>query len=145
MVPATMQGFLKKRNDPFVDKYTWSRPAVPAPTVVVDNYDAATLVLSNPSVFMSNYGQHLSNISRTSAEGAARVNDVLVSDVMLRQWKRSVYDTANDLIQRKHFQRVNSKLSFVDVVKDVINIIPVHLIANELVCPHIFSQPAIKI
>ena len=55
------------------------------------------------------------------------------SDERIEQWAQSFKAITEYLIQSKSIDRVGNNTRYVDVVRDVINLVPVYWIANEIV------------
>lgn len=59
----------------------------------------------------------------------------------MHKWTQSFKEITQYLIKAKAIDRVGSQMRFVDVVRDVINLVPVYWISNEtvrsefLICP----------
>jgi linoleate 10R-lipoxygenase len=63
-----------------------------------------------------------------------QVSNVLFTDAALQKWRGSFSRMTSSLIKEKSVTHVGSTAKYVDIVKDVINLVPVHWIANEIVC-----------
>jgi linoleate 10R-lipoxygenase len=57
----------------------------------------------------------------------------MYSDNNLKKWSSSFSTLTQRLLKEKEIKQAGSAVRYVDVVKDVINLVPVHWIANEVV------------
>ena len=65
--------------------------------------------------------------------GAAIVSDSIVSGLDSKTLAAYFWMKTEELIETKSFKHVGKGINYVDIVKDVINLIPVHYISEELV------------
>jgi hypothetical protein len=63
----------------------------------------------------------------------AQVQKLVFSDQHIRTWVHCFQYTTNLLIKEKSVNHVGSTLKYVDIVKDVINLLPIYWIAEEIV------------
>jgi len=59
---------------------------------------------------------------------------VLFSEQNVQSWVHYFQRTTSTLINEKSVNRVGSTFKYVDIVKDVINLLPIYWIADEIVC-----------
>jgi len=130
LVPDVIKKCMEKHLVNRLDKYTWIRPPVPKGFVTVDTYDGVSQVTTEKSKFMSGYDNRLSNITTPAVLERSLVNDILVSEN-----KRSAeffVKTTEELITERSVDHVGSTARYVDIVKDVINVLPVRYISGML-------------
>ncbi|KAH0579140.1 hypothetical protein H2248_003293 [Termitomyces sp. 'cryptogamus'] len=124
-------------------KYIWERPPVPPSSKPVDvnTYVGVERVLNHPS-FLSTYDQRLFNIRpeklknliKTALTSGRETVEKLISSPHLRSssgvWDVYFQKKTQDLIRDKSTKLDHS--STVDIVRDVINLLPVHWISEEI-------------
>jgi linoleate 10R-lipoxygenase len=149
LVPSFIKEHLKKLSDNPVDKYMWTRPPVPTKLVVATSYDAVSRILAEREIFISDYHSRmfkltkgvilhpqLVSLTRNFVVRKFRVfwkiNDVLLDDAQIQRWRSSFFRITGNLIKDKSVNHVGSSAKYVDIVKDVINLLPVHWIADEI-------------
>lgn len=158
LVPEYMESHLKTVNPALVQKYTWNRPRPLSSTVPVDSFADVKKVLADSSSFLSAYdGRLFTTVKPILAKKLNR--DTLRSEEKMRTAldKASVKLTTGTSEVSKHiflkpeadvgsyyakktqalvkchtFSKVGTQVRFVDVVKDVINILPIHWISQEI-------------
>ncbi|KAI0946866.1 hypothetical protein AcW1_010202 [Taiwanofungus camphoratus] len=137
MVPATMRGYLARLPESPVDEYTWTRPppvpapegaAMPGPTTTT----ALVRVLGDKSRAQSVYETRLMHVTKAVPDRVS-VCSVLFEDAAVTKWCRSFSQITRQLIASKSVGYGGAGVRYVDVVKNVINLVPVYWIANEIV------------
>ncbi|KAF8272643.1 heme peroxidase, partial [Lactarius quietus] len=121
MVPEKMKDFVKKEHsDDVWLKYDWDRPPVPAgPVVVVD------------SNYASSSQQRLGILT-----GGVRLDFTSVgppSHTSHRLLNPNISSHMDVLIEGKQLKGVGAHTNYIDIVGDVINLLPVHWLSNEIV------------
>ncbi|KAG6873697.1 hypothetical protein C0995_012159 [Termitomyces sp. Mi166 len=143
--PFLVPDYIREKNPKVGNnpKYIWERPSVPSSkTVDVNTYVGARQVLEDPS-FLSGYSDRLFNVrpeelkdlSKTAFfEGCATVERLISSPhprnssgVLVEYFQKETKDLISDKFV-ENFDRSRT----VDVVQDVINLLPVHWIAEEI-------------
>jgi len=61
------------------------------------------------------------------------VQKLLFSEQHIRTWVHCFQYTTSLLIKEKSVKHVGSNVKYVDIVKDVINLLPIYWIADEIV------------
>jgi hypothetical protein len=152
-----MKKNLEDTNPSVIQKYSWTRPRPLSPTVPVDTFKEVQRVLTDTSNYLSAYdGRLFTTVKPILAKKMAR--DTLRSE----EKTRNAFDVASKkllagvaelsqyifakpdanvstyfskktqtLIQGKAFS--NGDIKYVDIVKDVVNLLPIHWISEEIV------------
>ncbi|KAG6878460.1 hypothetical protein C0993_006300 [Termitomyces sp. T159_Od127] len=120
-------------------KYIWERPpARSSDTVNVNTYAGAKQVLNNPR-FYSTYDDRLFDIipeemkntsKKALIDGCVRV-EKLISDPLSMGWVEYFQQETQELIRDKSTKNFNNS-NTVDIVRDVINLLPVHWIGEKM-------------
>ncbi|KAH6904307.1 heme peroxidase [Coprinopsis sp. MPI-PUGE-AT-0042] len=147
LVPSYLEDRWKREAPELVTKYTWARPRKQPTIVPVGSYEAVKRV-SSDSNFISAYDTRLKDATNLVLGKSAEVGSIRRH--MSFRGKRATVsqapagdkalvenrDTINDLlktkglIKEKKFTSVGGKTEFVDIVRDVINNLPVHFISQ---------------
>jgi cytochrome P450 len=133
LVPGKMKGFAQKLPGDIDLKYDWNRPAVPVgPPVVATKYSEVQQLLAKPAIFSSGVAQRLDILT-----GGVPLNryTTLVGDVLTRQ---KTLEKATEAFERITKQLIEQKVSkganpYLDVVREVINLVPVLWLSNNLI------------
>ncbi|KAF7972285.1 hypothetical protein HWV62_18532 [Athelia sp. TMB] len=133
LVPSLFKKKLAAKPGSIVDKYVWTRPPVPKPSVVVDGYTAVSAVLGEPKVFESGYDVKIGQITRGVFLYKPVIQKILFSDQNISAWTHCFQCTTGRLIKQKSVSHVGSELKYVDIVKDVINLLPIYWLADEII------------
>jgi linoleate 10R-lipoxygenase len=154
MVPEKMRDFARDYPDDVWRKYTWDRPSVPAgPTVVVKSYSEVQKVFSQPTIYTSGSRQRLGILtggvqldfitsvrpplhksSFHSIHVSSKVDRVLTNDQELENTAQTFSNLMDKLIERKKLTGVGAHTNYIDIVRDVINLVPVYWLSNDIVC-----------
>ncbi|KAF4584995.1 hypothetical protein EYR40_001821 [Pleurotus pulmonarius] len=130
LVPSYMLGEMKKAGNEEWKNYTWTRPAQPKSFVTVTSFAGVSRIVKEPKTFVAPYNARLTKLAKDPIISIP-VQDVLVSD------KTKLWQTFSQLTQKlildKSINRVKSCDKFVDIVGDVINLVPVYWIAHEVI------------
>ncbi|KAF9465406.1 heme peroxidase [Collybia nuda] len=148
LVPESM----KKQaaiNTKISKAYIWTRPAKPSRTITVNKYDDVKQVLSEKR-FLSGYDERLLKISRQAvvdeeeaaffvgrerlSVGKRNVELLLpLSEHHDGTWANYFVEEALSLIKEKSFLHAGDhQTKYVDIVRDVINLLPVHWISEQI-------------
>ncbi|KDQ52925.1 hypothetical protein JAAARDRAFT_162433 [Jaapia argillacea MUCL 33604] len=133
LVPSSMKGFAEKLGDGTVNKYSWTRPTAPAPTIKVETFEGVSWVLTSPQNFLPQSRTRMEILSKGAAANRKLVDGTLFNNSQIAKWRSSFRQTTLGLIKDKSVSHVGSTARYVDVVKDVVNLVPIHWIANEVV------------
>lgn len=133
------------KNPNLVDQYTWTRPRPPPATVPVTSYAGVQRVLSD-SQFLSAYDERILTVAAKGLEkkfvdrdaarlslaaGRATVEKLLATvDVQGQFWAEYFKKETLALIKEKTFVARSTK--HLDIVRDVINLLPIHWISGEI-------------
>jgi linoleate 10R-lipoxygenase len=61
------------------------------------------------------------------------VNKALCEDEQLQKWSNTVEEITMQLLESKTINAISATTKYIDIVKDVVNLVPVYFIANEIV------------
>jgi linoleate 10R-lipoxygenase len=153
LVPPFAKYSLAKLPESPVDKYNWSRPAEPKDLIVATSYQDVGTVLVDTENFQSGSDEKIKKITNDVLLYKRTVNHIypsytlllihspqvqklLFSDQSIRTWVHCFQYTSVLLIREKSIKHVGSALKYVDIVKDVINLLPVYWLADEIVRRH---------
>ncbi|EPQ51552.1 heme peroxidase [Gloeophyllum trabeum ATCC 11539] len=128
MVPSEMKKAVEKLPGNVVEKYSWTRP--PVPQVGIAGVNGGT---PGNGVAASGYYARMSKLSKwINPQVTETVDEALFANEQLEQWGTSFAKLTRSLIESKSVNHIGSTKKYVDIVKDVINLVPVHWIANEV-------------
>jgi hypothetical protein len=156
LVPERVRKFLSKLHESPVKKYTFTRPPVPLPVMVVQDYAEVKRLLESREALDGGVLRRLSELVRnadlnvrlvrvmwacpevwTEADhsGAGKRSareSRLVANCIL--YKASLAKTAEELIRAKSLSgNGRSSSRVVDIVKDIIDLVPVYFVSTQLV------------
>lgn len=139
LVPAYMKDNLLTNHLKSANCYTWTRPFQQASTIIIDKYSEITRILNNPAV-KTPYDDRISRILQvprmfgSKLNGGRSVVEKLLSDSnSFTTWSSYFQKKVEALILTKSGQFVGAKSRHVDIVGDVINLLPVHWISEEII------------
>lgn len=159
MTPNSMRSALQDRDPATVDKYTWTRPKKQPAVVPVSTYAGVKKVLSDDKSFISASDTRLLSVTKpfisskklnrtstwrksdkrlstlkTTDKDIIKAKDEIVTLILSDPASLSTYfaKKAQELITTKSFTSSDKQTSSVDIVRDVINLLPVHYIAEEI-------------
>nr|GAT58858.1 predicted protein [Mycena chlorophos] len=133
--PAYMRDTMQENKPELVDKYIWTRP-VTSPNaetvVVVKTLEGVRAVLEDQTHFPAPYVERLHTITNHPIVDSSFVKRAILQD--LPKWSQYFATKTQDLIKQHTLDHVGSKkaLQYVDIVGDVINVLPVHWICDDL-------------
>lgn len=135
MVPEKMRDFARDYPDDVWRKYTWDRPSVPAgPTVVVKSYSEVQKVFSQPTIYTSGSRQRLGILTGgVQLDFITSVDRVLTNDQELENTAQTFSNLMDKLIERKKLTGVGAHTNYIDIVRDVINLVPVYWLSNDII------------
>ena len=151
LVPPFLKDHLPKR---LVDEYIWSRPPLPKRSITVSTYRDAGRILADEKTFQAGYDRNIASINgialhkstvrrvyalnhALSASHFFQVQQLLFSGPHIQTWVQYFRDITGTLIKEKSITHASSTLTYVDIVKDVINLLPIYWIADKLVRLHL--------
>ncbi|KAF9070659.1 heme peroxidase [Rhodocollybia butyracea] len=135
--PKYMQEKMQAKG--IADRYIWTRPPIPigvqtGESVVIDAYEGAVQVLNTHEVWKSGHeaklGIVVDGLNHCKLPDMTLINRVLQASS--DSWPKFLAQTTKQLIQEKTINHVGSSLRYVDIVNDVINILPVRWICESL-------------
>ncbi|KZV68980.1 heme peroxidase [Peniophora sp. CONT] len=131
MVPEKMKGYAAKIPDNVVAKYTWTKPAAPAgPTIVVRKLEEVRKVLEHPEVFTTATAERLDVLTRGAGVNYSVVRHALFTSNATEQAAEHFVALTRTLIGSA--THMLSSGQYLDIVGDVINMLPIHWICNEI-------------
>lgn len=157
LTPKSMEPHMMERDPAQAVKYMWSRPKPLGETCSIADYSSVGRILSDSSLYLSSYdAQKFTVVQRAlgkpgvSDDRSLRAEEILASAI--EDAKRKVISGSNSLqkvifkptpeiatyfaektrslISSKSFGLVGGQGQIVDIVKDVINLLPVHWISH---------------
>ncbi|KAI0313699.1 heme peroxidase [Amylostereum chailletii] len=139
LVPKTMKGYLVKQGDDVVKSYTWTRPVLPAALVAtIETFAGVERVLREP-VFESTVMSRLDVLTRDVGIESKLANAVLCTPLELEKATERLVNITRDLIKQSTTS-TGGTTAFVDIVHDVLNVLPVHWISNFVTGTSIKSE-----
>ncbi|KAH9961421.1 heme peroxidase [Lactifluus volemus] len=133
LVPRMMKNFAREISGDLVAKYKWDRPLVPnGPTVVLKRYSEVQQVFAESTIFNSGAEQRLNYLCGGVRLNIPPIEQVLTSDKQLEEATRAISQITEGLIKSKKLN-VGPQTMYLDVVRDVINLIPVYWLSNNIV------------
>ncbi|KAH9175686.1 heme peroxidase [Lactarius sanguifluus] len=134
MVPEKMREFAKDLPDDVGRKYEWDRPRLPVgPTVIVKPYSEVQSLLAQPATYTSSARQRLEILTGGVRLGFESVGHVLTNEQQLNNAAQALSSLTDALIKKKQLQGVGADTRYIDIVRDVINLIPVHWLSNDII------------
>jgi len=134
LVPTEMKDFARVLSSELVAKYKWDRPLVPTgPTVVLKKYAQVQQVFAEPTIFNSGAEQRLSYLCGGVRINTPPIEQVLTSDKQLEEATRAISQITEGLIKHNKLTAVGPQTMYLDIVRDVINLIPVYWLSNNIV------------
>ncbi|KAJ2919420.1 hypothetical protein MD484_g1068, partial [Candolleomyces efflorescens] len=151
LTPDFMQRNMKNVNPDNVDKYSWSRPQR-QPVALVKSCSAVGQVLSDNAFFSASDARILGLDSTvTAARMAQETGTVNEKETSLltgfSEARREIFkiimsspedlaaffeERTRQLISTKSFAGADDSVKYIDIVKDVINLLPSHWISEEI-------------
>ncbi|TFY55044.1 hypothetical protein EVG20_g9464 [Dentipellis fragilis] len=120
IVPKTMKEYAAKLPDDALNSYTWTKPLPPpGPLVVAKTY---------------------ADVKRGITINPALVEKLLFAESQIDRAVKSMSDITSKLISTKAIKAVGSGTKYVDIVRDVLNLLPVHWLSNDIVGLSIKSE-----
>ncbi|KAJ7126174.1 heme peroxidase [Mycena epipterygia] len=133
--PDYMRDHVGENNPDLAKKYIWTRPEILAhaeEVVVVKTDESVRAVLDNHTAFPTGYSQRLRMVTGHAGVDCAFVNDVLSQNIH----KTVAYfeEKTEELIAKRSLKHIGKtgQIKYVDIVRDVINVLPVHWICHEI-------------
>jgi len=135
MVPEKMRDFAKDNHpDDVWRKYDWNRPRVPAGlTVDVNSYSGVQRLFAQPTVYTSGSLQRLGILTGGVHLDFTSVERVLTNEQELENAAQTISNLMDDLIMRKQLKGVGANTNYIDIVRDVINLVPVYWLSDNII------------
>ncbi|TFK47330.1 heme peroxidase [Heliocybe sulcata] len=124
MVPEYMKKEMGERDPEVVGRYSWEKPS--AQQVGVQSLGAGALGGGDV------YAERVAKVVKGARLGSPVVDKALFSGQQVGMWAKSFGALTKSLVDAKSIKHVGSGMKYVDVVKDVVNLVPVYWIANEV-------------
>lgn len=139
LVPSFMEQNLKERDSrngtDEVSKYTWIRPSTPSSSPKgIQTYEVVQQILESTNDFASASDERLETILGRAPPELSFIQKELVDS--REKWAIHFVALADELISKRSLKHVGSNMRNLDVVKDVLNVLPVRWI-----CQHIVGLP----
>ncbi|TFY60825.1 hypothetical protein EVJ58_g4902 [Rhodofomes roseus] len=132
IVPKRMKGFVSALPDSPVAKYDWTRPAGPPRARALPL--SAQLVANGSGVNGSAKPEgRVQSLLGGVMPDVAAVDRVLYNDDAVAKQAWSIRTLTEQLIATRSIEHVGSKNKYLNVVRDVINVLPVAWIVNDIV------------
>ncbi|CAK5274234.1 unnamed protein product [Mycena citricolor] len=131
--PAFMQNLMAENNKSLVGEYIWTKPEINVEkeaVLVVKTESAVREVLADQTVFPNGYADRVMEVT-----GHSTVDHTFVNDLLLKEnakWTEYFVTETRALIAQLSFGNVSKKVQYIDIVRDVINVLPVHWICKEI-------------
>ncbi|KAJ7915743.1 heme peroxidase [Mycena leptocephala] len=118
-----------------VNKYIWTRPTPSARAevvVVVKTDTGVRAVLDKHTVFPTGYAERLEEVTKRRNVNHDFVNKILLQET--DKWATYFAAETERLIEKRALDHIgkSGKVQYVDIVGDVINMLPVHWICQQL-------------
>ncbi|KAG6833018.1 hypothetical protein H0H87_012276 [Tephrocybe sp. NHM501043] len=142
LVPGYLKELKLKENPGLIDEYTWERPPVASTPTVINTYTGAKQVLHDLS-FISPFNSRLHSVVPAElgelsedalSEGRTTVEKIICSirpKKSTGSWAEYFQKEIKELIDDKSTKNYDGSMT-VDIVRDVINQLPVHWISEEI-------------
>ncbi|OCH92406.1 heme peroxidase [Obba rivulosa] len=132
IVPSTMKGYIAKWPGSPVEQYTWARP-VPKKLAAIATRPEIHQGLHEKAHFQPAIKARILELTKGERPARDVVTRVLLEEKRLKKWADVFQATAQELIKQKSLSQVKSRTRYIDIVKDVINLVPVQWIADQIV------------
>ncbi|KLO17167.1 heme peroxidase [Schizopora paradoxa] len=131
MVPSTMGMSMAKHIDGEVGRYTFKKP-VYSPVVPVKSYDDVINVLKHQERFESIFEEKMKFVTGNVRPNISLVNSILNQSNDRGRYSDMCAQITGKLLEEKSRAIPGSQKRRVDIVRDVVNLVPVYLISTEL-------------
>ncbi|KAF9042906.1 heme peroxidase [Panaeolus papilionaceus] len=158
MEPKFMKANLEKNFPGQAEKYSWTRPRRTSSIVAIDSHAGVEKVLRDNGTYMTAYDQRLfatvqsmvtkrwskdtlqsedkkrvalDKAKQTLMEGVKTISQNIFSKPEPK-FAEFFASKTEGLIKAKSFEHVGSKVQYVDIVRDVVNLVPLHWICQEI-------------
>ncbi|KAF8513572.1 heme peroxidase [Hysterangium stoloniferum] len=144
ILPSSIKQAMTSKDPAMVKKYDWNPPHVVAPIVPVHASAAVKEVLETKSTFYGNYEALSSTLTgdisfyyggpatNKNAQEAKMIHDILFTPVANAKHGQYYYDKALELVADKSYSGVGVTTRTVDIVREVLNSIPLHWITTHV-------------
>ncbi|KAJ7182581.1 heme peroxidase [Mycena crocata] len=133
--PDYMRDYLRKNNPKLAEKYVWTRPTAPANAEnvgVVKTTEGVRAVLNDPTVFPTGYSERLKAVTGQGTIYHSYINRALLQEN--DRWAAYFGAETQRLIEKRSLNHIGKTVhvKYVDIVRDVINVLPVHWICHQI-------------
>ncbi|KAI0290112.1 heme peroxidase [Multifurca ochricompacta] len=134
LIPNKMRDFTKEHSGDIERKYNWHRPHLPVgPTAVAKTYSEVQRLFKEPWVYASNVAQRLDVLTGGVRLNFTPVEEIFARDEQLKKAAQAFSSITEGLIKQKTLKGVGTHVMYVDIVRDVINLVPVHWLSNYII------------
>ncbi|KAL0576476.1 hypothetical protein V5O48_005487, partial [Marasmius crinis-equi] len=151
LVPGFMREELRKRNLQEMGKYDWKRPAVPGRLRSVGSrpgqYEVAQKIVGaqggegrGEQEFANGWGNRLEDIIGKGKEPDLKLVQKYLIDHK-EEWANFFVSLTESLIRQRGINHVGTNIRSVDIVKDVLNALPVRWVCHQIIGLHIAPEP----
>ncbi|KZT64796.1 heme peroxidase [Daedalea quercina L-15889] len=141
VVPARMREFVTKTPDVPVARYDWARPAGPVPARALGAVPVQAFVSLNGNGNGNGNGVNgyagaegrVQSILGGTLPDVSSVERALLNDVAIAGQSRSLGDITKKLIDGRSIEHVGSEAKYLNVVRDVVNVLPAVWAANDII------------
>ncbi|KAH7106072.1 heme peroxidase [Auriculariales sp. MPI-PUGE-AT-0066] len=142
MIPSVMREHLTRQG--VADQYDFEMRSTYKVVKVVDTAEGVRNALKDWRTFRSSYGDSMKEITNGYGTYLAwddtlkhrrdrlLIRDALFTSVQIDRYARFFFDTTRELIRQKSYSLVHSDVRSVDIVRDVVNLVPVHWASTQV-------------
>jgi linoleate 10R-lipoxygenase len=157
--PFLVPRFLKARftqsysNQNLVDRYQWTRPPIPRERIIVKSYESVLRVISEEDRYPSECHSRIRTLTKNAdldtdlvcfLEATTIINElvhkrllqiqqVLFASNNSSEWKLYFRRATEELIYQNSVSPFGSTFKYIDIVRDVVNLLPIYWISSEIV------------
>ena len=117
----------------FPDKYTWSRPHSDRVSTVISKYELVLKVMDRKHLLSAAHDHRLRYLTRGPNTSGDLVNVIWNDDDNVKTWGTYFSRTTELLIRQKSIDWMGSGRCNIDIVGDVINMLPILWFRKEFV------------
>ncbi|KAF9466079.1 linoleate diol synthase [Collybia nuda] len=138
MTPDSMTTYLKKLG--CLDQYDMTRPKERSPVHLINEYSDVAQVLGNAANFIEPYARRATRVlsgngfytAGTDEEQAKTTAALASSPEAISKIGQFFHDTTRQLITANSFSLVGNKTHAVDIVRDVLKLVPIYWAAADI-------------
>ncbi|KAF8634068.1 hypothetical protein AX17_004331 [Amanita inopinata Kibby_2008] len=134
MDPVWMEEDMNKKHKDLVQQYTWTRPRSIIPSITISSHGEVKRILSDPA-FASNSDDRLYSLMKSLSPKQAKtelsdVSHITSKNIFERRADEYFTKRTRDLIEEKSLKCFERPTKQVDIIKDVINLLPVYWLSD---------------